>query len=79
LFSYDEPEWQEFAVAKRNFWEKNIQRAQSNNSLLFKAKPSKPELEHIFKLMVDSGGSEPGFINQAAATARAPWFKGCNP
>ena len=29
--------------------------------------------------MVDSGGSEPGFINQTAATARAPWFKGCNP
>ena len=79
LFSYDEPEWEEFAVAKRNFWEKNIQRAQSNNSLLFKAKPSKSELENIFKLMVDSGGSEPGFINQAAATARAPWFKGSNP
>ena len=79
LFSYDEPEWQEFAVAKRNFWEKNIQRAQSNNSLLFKSKPSKPELEDIFQKMVDSGGSEPGFINQTSATARAPWFSGCNP
>lgn len=79
LFSYDEPEWEEFAVAKREFWINNPQRAQSNNSLLFKAKPSKPELEHIFKLMVDSGGSEPGFINQTAATARAPWFKGNNP
>jgi len=79
LFSYDEPEWEEFAVAKREFWINNPQRAQSNNSLLFKAKPSRPELEHIFKLMVDSGGSEPGFINQTAATARAPWFKGNNP
>jgi len=79
LFSYDEPEWDEFAIAKREFWINNPQRAQSNNSLLFKAKPSREELEHIFKLMVDSGGSEPGFINQAAATQRAPWFKGCNP
>ena len=79
LFSYDEPEWDEFAVAKRNWWEHNVQRAQSNNSLLFKTKPSKPELENIFKLMVESGGSEPGFINQTSATARAPWFKGCNP
>jgi adenosylcobalamin-dependent ribonucleoside-triphosphate reductase len=79
LFSYDEPEWDEFAIAKREFWINNPQRAQSNNSLLFKAKPSKEELEHIFKLMVDSGGSEPGFINQAAATQRAPWFKGVNP
>lgn len=29
--------------------------------------------------MVDSGGSEPGFINGQAATKRAPWFKGVNP
>lgn len=79
LFSYDEPEWEEFAVAKREFWLHNPQRAQSNNSLLFKVKPSQEELEHIFKLMVESGGSEPGFINQTSATQRAPWFKGCNP
>jgi adenosylcobalamin-dependent ribonucleoside-triphosphate reductase len=79
LFEYGEDEWQEFAVAKQNWWEDNVQRAQSNNSLLFRAKPSREELSGIFKLMVDSGGSEPGFINGQAATRRAPWFQGTNP
>ncbi len=79
LFEYGEAEWEEFAVAKLEWWEHNVQRAQSNNSLLFNVKPSKKELRHIFQLMVDSGGSEPGFVNGKAATKRAPWFKGCNP
>ena len=79
LFEYGEDEWSEFAVAKSNYWVDNIQRGQSNNSLLFKTKPSRNELEYIFQLMVDSGGSEPGFINGAAAVKRAPWFKGVNP
>ena len=79
LFEYGEDEWQEFAVAKKEFWLGNEQRAQSNNSLVFKAKPRRQELEHIFKLMVEAGGSEPGFINAQTATRRAPWFKGCNP
>lgn len=79
LFSVDEPEWEEFAVAKRNWWEDNVQRAQSNNSLLFNKKPTREAIAHIFGLMVDAGGSEPGFINGEAATKRAPWFKGCNP
>lgn len=79
LFNYGEDEWEEFAVAKKEFWNGNPQRAQSNNSLLFKAKPSRPELESIFDMMVSSGGSEPGFINAQTATQRAPWFKGCNP
>jgi adenosylcobalamin-dependent ribonucleoside-triphosphate reductase len=79
LFEYGEDEWEEFAVAKRNWWEHNVQRAQSNNSLLFKHKPSKESLANIFALMVESGGSEPGFINGQAATKRAPWFKGVNP
>lgn len=79
LFEVGEDEWQEFAVAKRNWWEGNVQRAQSNNSLLFTKTPSKKELEDIFKLMVEAGGSEPGFINGVAATKRAPWFKGVNP
>ncbi len=79
LFNYGEDEWEEFSVAKKTFWEGNIQRAQSNNSLLFKAKPTKKELQHIFDLMVEAGGSEPGFINAQTATKRAPWFKGCNP
>lgn len=79
LFEYGEDEWKEFAVAKKDFWINNEQRAQSNNSLLFKTKPALNELQDIFKLMVDSGGSEPGFINAEAATKRAPWFKGSNP
>lgn len=79
LFTYGEDEWQEFAVAKKDWWLSNIQRAQSNNSLLFKAKPTRDELEHIFDMMVAAGGSEPGFINGQTAVKRAPWFKGCNP
>jgi adenosylcobalamin-dependent ribonucleoside-triphosphate reductase len=79
LFAYGEDEWLEFATAKKDWWVSNIQRAQSNNSLLFKSKPAKEDLEGIFKLMVESGGSEPGFINAQTATKRAPWFKGCNP
>ena len=79
LFEYGEDEWSEFAVAKRDWWVSNPQRAQSNNSLLFKTKPLREELAQIFDLMVESGGSEPGFINGQTATKRAPWFKGCNP
>jgi ribonucleoside-triphosphate reductase (formate) len=79
LFNYGEDEWEEFVLAKREYWKNNPQRAQSNNSLLFKSKPSRGELEHIFDLMQKAGGSEPGFINAEAATRRAPWFKGVNP
>lgn len=79
LFTYGEDEWEEFAVAKKNFWEENIQRAQSNNSLLFKSKPTVEQITGIFDLMVASGGSEPAFINGQTAIKRAPWFKGVNP
>ena len=80
LFDYGEPEWEDFAVAKKDWWVTgNEQRQQSNNSLLFRFKPKREELEHIFQLMADSGGSEPGFINGVAALERAPWFKGVNP
>ncbi len=79
LFEYGEDEWEEFTVAKKDWWKNNPQRSQSNNSLLFNHKPSKEEIAHIFHLMVESGGSEPGFINAVAARKRAPWFKGVNP
>ena len=79
LFEYGEDEWEEFAIAKHNWWEGNVQRAQSNNSLLFKQKPSRQELSAIFDIMTESGGSEPGFINGQTATKRAPWFQGVNP
>jgi ribonucleoside-triphosphate reductase len=79
LFPYGEDEWEEFSVAKKEYWKDNPQRGQSNNSLLFWNKPTKDELTNIFNLMIESGGSEPGFINGAAARKRAPWFKGVNP
>lgn len=80
LFEYGQPEWEEFAVAKKDWWLHNrAHRTQSNNSLVFKEKPLKSELEKIFDLMQKAGGSEPGFINETEALRRAPWFKGCNP
>lgn len=80
LFEYDQPEWQEFAVAKKDWWvHGNAHRQQSNNSLVFTRKPSVVELEKIFEIMTEAGGSEPGFINATEALRRAPWFKGCNP
>ncbi|AHI29708.1 ribonucleoside-triphosphate reductase, adenosylcobalamin-dependent [Marinobacter similis] len=80
IFPVDEEEWEEFAVAKKDYWlHDNAHRTQSNNSLLFKKKPLKRELERIFAMMQEAGGSEPGFINAEAARRRAPWFWGCNP
>jgi ribonucleoside-triphosphate reductase len=75
-----DPEADAFIDAKKDFWmHGNEHRQQSNNSLMFYSKPSKWELSHIFQKMMDAGGSEPGFINAAAAKRRAPWFKGVNP
>lgn len=80
LFEYGQPEWEDFALAKKEWWVRgNAHRQQSNNSLLFYQKPSRKELEKIFELMLDAGGSEPGCINAQEAERRAPWFKGCNP
>jgi len=79
LMAYGEEEWKEFALAKKDWWVSNIQRAQSNNSLLFNSKPSHSELTNIFDMMVAAGGSEPGFINAEQGLKRAPWFKGSNP
>lgn len=79
LIPYGDPEWIEFVNAKKEYWVSNPQRRQSNNSLLFWTRPSKSELSDIFETMVETGGSEPGFINARAAQKRAPWFKGVNP
>lgn len=79
LLPYGSPQWVDFAMAKRDHWIDNPQRAQSNNSLVFYSKPSKADLTDIFDMMMEAGGSEPGFINGEAALERAPWFKGCNP
>lgn len=80
LFEYGQPEWDDFALAKKEWWLKGkAHRQQSNNSLLFRSKPDRAQLEQLFQLIVESGGSEPGFINAEEAERRAPWFKGCNP
>jgi adenosylcobalamin-dependent ribonucleoside-triphosphate reductase len=74
------PEWEDFALAKKDWWEHdNEQRQQSNNSLMFYTKPKRSDLKSIFDLMMEAGGSEPGFINAEAAMKRAPWFQGVNP
>ena len=80
LFTYGQPEWEEFAEAKKEVVNgRDIHRCQSNNSLVFYRQPTKSDLESIFILMGKAGGSEPGFINANAALSRAPWFKGVNP
>ena len=56
-----------------------IHRQMSNNSLVFYTKPTRRQLNKIFKLIESSGGSEPGFINGVEARRRAPYFKGVNP
>ena len=76
---FGDPEWEEFAQAKANCGIDNPQRYQSNNSLLFHHKPTKLELRGLFEMMLEAGGSEPGFINAQAAEIRAPWFKLLNP
>jgi len=78
LHRYNDPEWEEFTTLKRNAGDK-VHLYQSNNSLLFHAKPSRLELRGIFNMMLEGGGSEPGFINAVAAEKRAPWFRGVNP
>lgn len=115
LIAVDEPEWEEFAQAKKNWWDykdksgavfpipshlnvfdrkqkkeidllanaagfyNNEHRQQSNNTLMFYRMPDRQEIEFVFGLMEQSGGSEPGFANAMEALRRAPWFKGGNP
>jgi hypothetical protein len=79
LMDYSNPMWKTFATIKKDHWIANPQRSQSNNSIMFWTKPSRDQLREVFDLMVDSGGSEPGFINAENARRRAPYFKGCNP
>lgn len=80
LMEVGEAEWEEFAVAKKDHYNNGQpQRAQSNNTLVFPYRPHRTELEHIFALMQDAGGSEPGFSNGQEARRRAPWYKGGNP
>lgn len=81
LMPYGDPEWEDFASAKKDYYlhEDRRQRAQSNNSLMFYHKPTRYQLRRLFKLMEESGGSEPGFYNAEEARRRAAYFKGTNP
>lgn len=80
MLDYNDPEVEEFIVAKKDFWlHDNAHRQQSNNSIMFWQKPSKADLTSIFAKMAEAGGSEPGFVNAAAAKKRSPWFSVFNP
>ena len=78
LVYHDTPEWEQFARAKDDL--SNLpHRAQSNNSVVFWKEPTDAELQDLFKIIQESGGSEPGIINGEEARRRAPWFSGVNP
>lgn len=76
---HGDPEWMEFAKAKRDHFEHNPQRRMSNNSLLFYRHPGRDGIANIFDMMQAAGGSDPGFINVEQALRRADYFAGPNP
>lgn len=80
VYDYGDPEWREFASAKTGMWDNgNEHRAQSNNSLFFRTKPSLKELKAIFDMVNAGGNGEPGIINGEAMKRRAPWASLTNP
>lgn len=79
LVPFGDAEWYQFATAKKDYWLANPQRAQSNNSLIFWDKPNQGQLNSLLDMMIQAGGSEPGFINGQTAFKRAPYFSGVNP
>jgi ribonucleoside-triphosphate reductase len=77
---YGTDEWEEFAKFKRNCFEEGFKhKQQSNNSLIFNTKPSRDQLLEVFQMMIDAGGSEPGFYNMDTGRKRAPFATGSNP
>lgn len=80
LVPFGDPEWIDFAKAKKDFWlHNNFHRQQSNNSVMFKSRPTLDDIGELFGLMQEAGGSEPGFINMVEGKRRAPWISGVNP
>jgi len=71
----------EFSEAKMGIWEPGgkSHRSQSNNSVIFWKKPTKPELRKWFDKINRGGNGEPGLINGQQLRARAPWAVGMNP
>ena len=78
LHPYGIGDWREFATCKSDL-SQTPWRTQSNNSLMFYAKPTRDQLQEVLEIMRDSGGSEPGIINAQHAIVRAAWFSGVNP
>lgn len=68
----------QYAVAKHEYWNGNPQRRQSNNSVLFWSKPSKPRIMELLVSM-DACGGDPGIVNAEAARNKCPWFEYFNP
>ena len=80
LVPFGDPEWVDFAKAKKDFWvHNNFHRQQSNNSVMFKSRPGREDIAGLFDMMQDAGGSEPGFINMVEGKRRGPWISGVNP
>ncbi len=80
LVPFGDPEWVDFAQAKKDFWvHNNFHRQQSNNSVMFKSRPTRDDIAGLFDMMQDAGGSEPGFINMVEGKRRGPWISGVNP
>ncbi len=80
LMHKENPRWKEFAKVKQGMWESGKEhRAQSNNSLLFFNKPTRPELREFFEMINQGGNGEPGLVNAKHMVDRAPWAKGLNP
>lgn len=80
FYDYGTEGWKDFASFKDKCYEEGFKhRQQSNNSLMFWQKPTREQLSNIFDIIIESGGSEPGFINMEAAKKRAPYAHGLNP
>jgi ribonucleoside-triphosphate reductase len=81
LIEYGDGEWRDVAERKPKGFDSGPEwyKSQSNNSIVFKDKPTTRQIRDIFDMMVSNGGGEPGFVNAAEATRRAPWWKGLNP
>ena len=80
VYNYEDPEWENFISAKNGIFENGKQhRSQSNNSILFKRRPTIDVLHSLFEQINEGGSGEPGIINGEAMARRAPWATLLNP
>lgn len=70
---------QEFLEAKKDLWstKQNLQRAMSNNSIVFEDDPTFEQVQEIFQGIRNNG--EPGFFNLKSASKKRPNAHGVNP